>query len=230
MLLPHAGGTSWSYGALVRRLRDRARCSVVEYPGHGTRRREPLARELPELVADARAQVRAVLEPGVPVVVAGHSMGSLVALELVRALERDDVPVRHLVVSGREPADVASFWRPLHPRPHDEVADELTRLGGVPQVLRDDRDAMRHFLPAILADLRIAETWTSAREPRLGCPITTVHGRDDELVRADLMPGWDGFTTAGCEVVELDGGHMVVERDRYARLLDAVLQDLAVVH
>ncbi|MCC2314669.1 thioesterase II family protein [Cellulomonas xiejunii] len=224
VLLPHAGGTSWSFGATLRRLGGAARPRVVEYPGHGVRRLEPLAHTLPKLVTDARAQLTGLLDPSRPLVIAGHSMGSLVALELARALQTAGVRVDHLVVSGREPADVATFWQPLHRRPPEGVVAELSSLGGIPPALLDDPALLRRFLPAIVRDLEIAETWTSPAQPRLSCPVTAVHGRRDRLVRAALMPGWSRFTSVGHEVVELAGGHMVTEDEDYAAVLSRVVR------
>lgn len=85
LVLPHAGGNAHAYAEWRAYLPADVRLLIGQYPGRGAR----FAEDLPRDVADLAGPVVAALPAGATdeLVVLGHSMGSLVAFEVVRALQ-----------------------------------------------------------------------------------------------------------------------------------------------
>ena len=89
--LPYAGGTAGIFRPWCDLLPPGIDVWGVEYPGHGSRISEPLTDRidvLAELVAEA-----VIAQPAFPYVLFGHSMGSLVAFEMVPSHSRKNAIV-----------------------------------------------------------------------------------------------------------------------------------------
>lgn len=207
---PHAGGTAAAFRRWPALLGDLVEITAVEPPGRGTRRTEPP----PATVADAFAAALAAAPADLPAggyVLFGHSLGALYAFEAARHLTAAGRPPALLVASGRNGPSRPAEIPPLHQLPDGEFLDRLTAFGGVPDLVRDEPDLLRLFLPVLRADLRAAETYTYTPGTPLPCPILAVHGTADPLVSSPNVAAWQDETTAGCTTVELPGGHFCLD-------------------
>ena len=61
--------------------------------------------------------------------------------------------------------------------------------------------------------------------PPLNCPITAFAARQDEMVYTDEIGEWSHHTDGGFELIEVDGDHWFLNRNR--ELIIATLQDIA---
>ena len=62
--------------------------------------------------------------------------------------------------------------------------------------------------PVMRADVAMHENYHPPADRVLHTPITSIRGTDDALVSATQAGEWAAATTAGCDVVEISGGHM----------------------
>src|SRR4051812_19942115 len=77
--LPHAGGSASAFASLKTAARARGLSVIAaEYPGHGTRLREPLAESVEDL-AEALVGALPPWAPETPPILLGYSMGGLIA-------------------------------------------------------------------------------------------------------------------------------------------------------
>jgi surfactin synthase thioesterase subunit len=207
---PFAGGSASAY----RRWRWLAppdlRVCAVEYPGRGALvAREPFVR-LPPLVRDLADRLEPQLDR--PYALFGHSMGGLVAFELVRALrERGARPPCHLFVSATAAPGTPPGRPSLVGAGDREVLAELRDLGGTPRELLDDGELMAMAVRALRADYSALGTYEFRPAAPLDVPITVLGGRYDEIVPPGRLRGWQAHSAAGYRLKLLPAGHFYVD-------------------
>lgn len=204
--LPHAGGSASFYRPVADLLEGVAEGWAVQYPARQDRLREPQLGSMAELAAAVAAEL-APHAARRPLTLFGHSMGSVVAFEAARLLERAGTPVHHLVASGRA---APSYRLTSHIAIADDAAvvAELTALEGTDSDALADPDLLELALPAIRADYAVIESYQAEEGATVGCPITVLYGNRDRLAPADEVRDWSNHTRAGeAELHEFDGGH-----------------------
>lgn len=202
--LPHAGGWPSAFRCWRRVLPDDVEFLVGQLPGRGPRTDEPPLRRVEPLVAGLSRAV-ADLEP-LPYAILGHSFGSVLGYELTKALERQDLPPRLLVVSARQPPCFPSQPPFAHLRSDAELLAHLVDIGGISRELISRTDLVHTALTAIRADLEAMETY---QRPMSGTavPILSLGAVDDPVVIAERLHLWSLETTGAFTRLMFTGGH-----------------------
>ncbi|MCE3556018.1 alpha/beta fold hydrolase [Pseudonocardia sp. RS11V-5] len=145
-----------------------------------------------------------------PLVLFGHSLGGTLAYEVARRLPRP--PVR-VVVSARIAPTVppAAVFRG---GTDDELAAELSRLGGTDARVLAHPELRALVLPAFRADLRAADGYTHPPGPPLRCPVRLLLGADDPAVDETDALRWAEVAPAGFTHRVLPGGHFSLHEQR----------------
>jgi medium-chain acyl-[acyl-carrier-protein] hydrolase len=208
LCFPSAGAGAVSYRTWLNAFPHNVEVVPIELPGRGARIKE-------SLFFDVRALAGALISGSAghfnePYAVFGHSVGALLAYEVVRLVERAPV---HFFASAHRSPDYPQTAPILHDLSDDALCRELKSLGGLNEALSRERDVMRLLLPAIRADLRMTETYQPDREPFiLPCPITAYAGVADELVPAAHMEGWRLHTARSFHLNVMQGGHFYLQQ------------------
>lgn len=211
--LPHAGGSASVYRSWAGQLGTVA-VAPIQLPGRETRMREtpytqmaPLLKELADAILDQQ-QGRGSYA------VYGHSLGALIAFELVREIRRREgtAPV-HLIVSGSSAPDLLAGNEgqpPIAEMTDDEVVGLLRRLGGTPEQILADHSVRRLILPPFRGDLTVRDTYDYKPQPQLDVPITAIAATADPRASVAQMRGWARQTRRGFRMHLLPGGHFAV--------------------
>ena len=226
--LPHAGGGASVYLPWLAKLPGVA-VLPLQPPGREGRFREPphklmapLVCELASVIAaDAAREWRLVpghqspltrRPAGAPYAVYGHSLGALVAFELLREIRRRGEPGPvHLFVSGCvAPHTPFDDGPPVRDMAQRELVATLRRLGGTPESLLSDPSVLDMILPAIRADFSVKETHTYLQEQPLDVPITALPSTDDPRASQESMARWRDQTTGEFDLHTFVGGHFAV--------------------
>jgi len=231
-VVPHAGGSGAYYRPWTRWLPIGVRLETLDLPGHSTRIREPLITEWGPLADDVTGQLRARLPAGSghTYVLAGHSLGALVAYETARRMTAIGAPPALLLVSGRNGPTAGLSHRPIHALADPRFLDAVERLGGTPDGGLRDPEMLRIHLPPLRADVRLAETYTRPPGPPLDVPIAAFAGRWDRMTDDQGLIAWNRETTASFDLRILDGGHFFHDSPAFAAEAGARLERLLPVN
>ncbi|MFE2518310.1 thioesterase II family protein [Streptomyces mirabilis] len=209
LFFPHSGGSAGSYQHLAAQLADMARTACVQYPGRAERQGEPLFADVHAL-ADQMAEVLARVREGGPVIFFGHSLGAVVAYEVVRRMPDQRQIV--LVVSGhpapsriRLPALDSVSERSEDP--DEPLIDLIRSLGGADTELLGHPVLRRMFLPVIRGDLMAHSSYHPEADSAVSCPVVALMGAMDPLTNSADVQAWGQHTSLSLRVHRLPGGH-----------------------
>ncbi|MEU6131889.1 alpha/beta fold hydrolase [Saccharopolyspora sp. NPDC047091] len=161
------------------------------------------------------------------IVLFGHSLGAVLAYELAHRLA--DVPgidLRRLVVSG-SPGPWSTRRQRATGLADAEFLDQVREFAGYDHPALRFPEMRELILPALRADVEMHENYRPSRTEPLPVPITSLRGRDDELVDTEHAGQWSKATTGDFDLVELPGGHMYLTDSvgTVAELITAALSE-----
>ncbi|WP_394821441.1 type I polyketide synthase [Pendulispora albinea] len=201
----HAGGSAAAYRDWGARFAGVAEVVAVQLPGREHRLREELPSSFEALVTVLAGQIAPRLDRFA--VFFGHSLGSYVAFEVARELQRTGAKIpQHLIVSGS--------WGPrLHAEKRDLLNGE-DRLAGLelPANLRDDGVFMRVLQERLDADARLLMSYRHRPRPELFSPITALYGEHDPWLDALSVEAWKHETARSFRLQAFPGGHMFLQQ------------------
>jgi len=216
VLLPHGGGSAAAFAGWSAAAPPGLEVRPVQYPGRGERLDEPPLRSVPALAAGVAGALAA---DDRPLLLLGHSLGGLVALEAARLLVAAGAPpVAHLVVSGCAAPELPRTV-PRPGLPDAALVDWLRELGGTDPTLLADPALLELLLPALRADLEMTARYRPGPARPLPCPVTALSGAGD---RPEQAAGWRRYTDRGFTQHVLPGDHFFLYRSR-ERVLDLLL-------
>ncbi len=207
LCFPYAGGVAAGYRDWAVALSPHVDVVAVEYPGRGFRRREQLSRRIADLVQGIIPEI--VAEMTGPIILFGHSMGALVAFEVLRVLSPRR-PVIAAVMSGCRPPVLRGSEPEIHALPDEEFIEELRKLDGTPEELLADRDLMELAMPVLRADFEAVATYDAPKAFKLSCPLLVYGGESDNSVGLDELEGWREHAAVSCAVRAFPGNHFFV--------------------
>jgi pyochelin biosynthetic protein PchC len=164
--------------------------------------------------ADAFAEVIAAARPP-KLIVVGHSLGAIVAYELVSRLERD-VPglVRLLVVASQLPPHRFTRYGAAG-LTAAAVVRRMSESVVLPEELAEAPEALASLVPQWRAQLRSLEEYRSEAPRRLTTPVAVWTGRADPLTRdSAALAAWADCSATPPSFREFDGGHDFLFGDR----------------
>ncbi|CRM95227.1 Linear gramicidin dehydrogenase LgrE [Pseudomonas sp. 22 E 5] len=214
--LPYSGASAMVYARWRRSLPDWLHVCPLELPGRGMRMDEPLQRDIKALAAQLAEEISHDLSG--PYAVFGHSLGGLLAFELVHALAARNLPAPlALFASGTAgPArrDVSEY---AIEKTDAQLIDRLRELQGTAEEALANPELMQLMLPILRADFLLCGSFTYGRRAPLGMPIHVFGGKQDS-VRADQLLDWQLDAASGFSLDLFDGHHFFLVQHESAVL------------
>jgi medium-chain acyl-[acyl-carrier-protein] hydrolase len=219
--VPHAGGGASLFRRWQSELPEDLEVCGIQLPGRENRSREPPLSDLASIVWGLGQALHPTALSG-PFVLFGHSMGALIAFELVRWLqEHHRIRPVHLIVSGCN----APHVRGPKPTPADRddaaLFAELRRLRGTDPILLNNSEFVDLLLPRFRADYMAYRLYEYSDGPPLNCPITACGGIHDSDVTREGLQAWEKHTVAGFELRLFPGDHFYLTTHQHL-LLSAI--------
>ena len=206
---PYAGAGMPVFRAWPGALPDAIELRVAQLPGRGTRLRERPFEQMPSLVEALHQALRSLSDR--PLALFGHSLGAIVAFEVVRRLRFEGIVPAHLFVSGNTAPQLPGPMPPLHQLAEDDFLRELKELNGMPQVLLESKELLEIMLPVVRSDFKLLETYQYKSEHPLDCPITAFGGLRDPRTTKNGLEGWRLQTARSFDLIMVQGDHFFIE-------------------
>ena len=207
LCLPYAGGRADGYRRWSGDLVGIAEVWAADLPGRHRRTAEPLVTDPEAVVAAISTSAQGLLDR--PLAVFGHSMGALLAFEVVRELERRDRDVLALIVSGCAAPHLRATRTQRGPRTDAELVAQLRSWGGTPAELLEDPDLMALALRPLRADLALCDRYRPG-PGGVEARMTALAGTDDVVATLPEVEAWAGYSTRWRGVHVIAGGHFFV--------------------
>ncbi|MFE7558774.1 thioesterase II family protein [Kitasatospora sp. NPDC057500] len=187
-LFHHAGGSHLLYQGWEAAFPADWEVCLVDAPGHGNLRGEPLIETGDGLVDYFLHALKPFTDR--PYALFGHSMGALAAYELTRRLTEDGHrPPRWTGLSSCPPPAADRRTRP--PLTEARLRAWLRSTGGTPPEVLDTPALWRLFAPVFRNDLTLVSTWRPDPRPDpLPVPLAVFGGTDDTVVSAEHLTAW----------------------------------------
>ncbi|MGH3510964.1 MAG: thioesterase II family protein [Pseudonocardiaceae bacterium] len=221
--LPAAGGGASRYRDWPAHLPADVEVVSVQLPGRENRFDEPAVEAMEQLVDQLLHGLAGYLVA--PFALFGHSMGGLIAFELIRRMRSLNLHPVHLLVSGCRAPHLPSRSPDWHTLPDQEFIAAVGALGGIPPELLAESQFLEAMLPMLRSDCTVVETYVFRPQIPLSCPVTAFGGRNDQEVFPEDVRAWSDHTTGPCRVHLLPGDHFFVNSAR-SDLLRLVASEL----
>ena len=221
--LPYAGGSSSMFFKWKPLLaKSGTELIAPELAGRGKRLNEDMYHSIAEAAADMYVQLAPVISRG-NYAIFGHSMGSLIAFELLQKIRENDMPLPlHIFFSGRGAPHVRDPRKIIyHQLEEKDFIKEIVKLGGTTRQVFDDPDLKAMFLPILRNDLRITETY---RQDVLYKPfktnISVFIGKSEDATH-EQIEGWRSYAAKNFDIHYFDGGHFFLH-DQYPEMVETI--------
>lgn len=224
--LPYAGGAAHAiFTAWRRQLGDDITLHALEYPGHGSRMAEPFAPTIAALATDLLSQVAPLMQAR-PYAIYAHSMGALVATELLAQLNARRLPAPEAVfLSGRNPPH-HRYPRCLHQLSDADFLAEIQQLGGTSAAFFAEQQVVGTFLPILRADYRLCESWPVQQPQWLtSADLTFFYSDADPLVDAAVAQQWQLYSSGNFYWHAFAGPHFFIQQ-QYPQLCQLIRRQL----
>ncbi|MFJ8888262.1 thioesterase II family protein [Streptomyces sp. NPDC102402] len=198
----------------------RWRVTSVELPGRERRIMEEPYRNVHEAAKGSVDDIVADLGEGSRTVLFGHSLGAVLAYELVHLLGARGVHVERLVVSG-SPGPWTQRERRASGLEDEEFLARVEEFAGFRHEALDHPEMRELILPVLQADCEMHENYVPSTDTPVSVPITSLRGDADGLVTAEEARQWRSATAASFGYVEFPGDHMYLV-DAGREVLDAI--------
>ena len=88
----------------------------------------------------------------------------------------------------------------------------------------DDAEFLKAVIPLMRRDWPLMKDYRFQPAPPLPCPITAFAARQDDMVYTDEIREWSQHTNGGFELIEVDGDHWFLNRNR--ELITAAFREI----
>lgn len=223
----YAGGTAEFYRGLEKRLDGTGvQVQALDYPGHGSRRKEAFAPDFSVLSADMTEQVRRRLEPDESYALMGYSMGSITATEVLCRIQeqRGMRGPEHVFLAAHEPRAYKAL-EGVRPEDGDAVLRQRTvSLGAIPASLVENKTFWRVYMPLFRADYSMIGRYDfSLLRLSADVPATVFYSEAD--TPWDEICKWSRYYKSDTAFYAFSGNHFFI-RDHLDEMAAIILRRL----
>ena len=201
-----AGGSKYSYPKFSKNI---PHFIVMEYPGRGASINEKLITNIDQLIGNLLPKVIKEIKSGEEYVIYGHSMGALIGYLICHKLQALDMqqPIK-LIVSGKKSPSIKRE-KILSHLPNNEFWEEVIKIGGIPDELKNYSDLIDFYAPILKVDFETIENYNYVERTKLNIPIDVYYGTEEEIAEKEIME-WKNESTEEVTITALEGNHFFI--------------------
>ncbi|CAM4252711.1 thioesterase II family protein [Bacillus mobilis] len=208
--IPAAGGTAAAYWKWKQYLHPSIELVPVELSGKGSRFSQPLYENVEEAVCDILSSIRKDISDSAYAVF-GHSMGAMLAFELLYKLEESgfNLPICSFFSGKNPPHQVTHKNR--HLLNDEEFWHEVRGIGGTPEEVLVNPEVRELFSPILRRDFKLVDTYkfTPDRDT-ISCPFVVMNGHKDNLISTEKMKEWALYSGCKTDLYDFKGDHFFI--------------------
>lgn len=227
--LPSAGSSASIYYSWKKRVAETIRIIPIEYPGHGSKIKQPLLDNPDSLAQHIANEIQCY--PAQPFILFGHSVGGGLIWKVWHYLK--DTPIRQqlklMVISSRPEHASIQHLRYKHQLPDLQIIEELKRYNHFPDEILNNPEALQFFLKIIRNDFYISDQLLTEKISTTDVPVMAFYGKaDPDIPNQAMMDAWQQHTETWLGSIALEGDHFYFFQQQ---VLEQVLEKIAqVVH
>lgn len=207
LCFPHAGAGASSFNGWIRYLPQHIELVRAQLPGREDNCAGGPFTCMDHLVPKLFGHLAPLFDR--PLAIYGHSMGALVAFEVVREMRRQglDPPIA-LFVSGRRAPHKPLRRTMLHRLSDADLVAHLSNMGGTSPALLSAAKWRERYLPTVRADLELSDIYQYRIEAPLQCPVHALLGEDDDEMHRVDWEAWSEQASGYFRRTLVPGGHV----------------------
>jgi surfactin synthase thioesterase subunit len=169
----------------------------VQLPGRENRFTDEFPDTFAEAVAEIVSALVAAVSAGQQIVLFGHGLGGLLGYEVARALPESHTPEALVVAASRPP----------HLSGSTGADGGLQTFANLLSAKELDDDVRELVLAVLAQDAELSATYTDPGGAPVPCPLHAWGGAHDEIVTANHVAEWAGYTEVIFHSRRFAGGH-----------------------
>lgn len=219
-----AGGTAGFYDKMESVMPRNVELVRYEYPGHGSRYKEPLCQCMDEVINDLYPQIKDyICKNGiVDYYLMGYSMGSITAFAMIQKIEHcnEIVKPKFIFLAAHEPMTRIKIHGVDENLTDEFVRERTIDFGGIPKQLIDNKSFWRMYLPIYKADYMMIERYRF-EDIHYNTKIPVIIFYSDQDTKFENIYKWKLYFVGSCEFVEYSGSHFFIN-DYYKDMAEQV--------
>lgn len=223
-IFPYAGGSIASFKRLTDLIDRRIEVVTIEYPGRGTRAKEPLAGDLKEMLDDAVEYCRVRRDADVPFAVMGYSMGCLLGYEmLVKNLLSGDL-IHFFLAAEVSPQTRALELRQEEDPSEERVLERAKELGGLDVRMLGSKRFREIYLRPMISDYMHFFEYRYLDHKRKIRSDATIFFCEKDTARKDVRE-WEHLIDGCFDYHEIGNDHFFINQ-HYKEMADVINERL----
>lgn len=211
-IMPYAGGSKSSFKEIESFVADDIEVITVEYPGRGSRIREPLCVTMNQLISDVKNQIDFARNDSIPFVLFGYSMGCEITFDLAQYALKEKPS--YIFLGAREAIHYDTKGHDYALLDINEFAKKIIELGGIDEVIRQDERFLNMAMKPIYADYKLLHDYFYKRDKGMLSQDITIFFCNEDTCRERVYP-WNEHTTGKTEFIEMGNNHFFI--NQYAK-------------
>lgn len=206
----YGGGSASAFQNWIEFLPPSVEIIAIQLPGREGRFNDAFVTEFDTLTNILIDVTRPYLDK--PFVVFGHSLGTIVSFEWVRALQKNQLQHPLLYIpSGMQAPQFPDKDPPVSCLPEVEFVEKLTLdYGATLENILKQKELREVFLPQLRADFTLLESYKYVDAAPFECPILAIAGDEEFDITDKLLDGWREQTSSQFQSVRFRGDHFFI--------------------
>lgn len=208
-IMPFAGGAKAAFKEFESYIDGDIEVVTVEYPGRGSRIREPFCLSMDELILDVKGQIEAARRPDLPFALMGYSMGCEVVFDLAQYILGEQA--NHLFFCARESIQYDTRGHDYALMDIDRFAERIIALGGIDEKIRNNERFFKIALRPIYADYKLLHDYVFKRDKGLLRQNITIFYSDADTPK-EKVADWKEQTLGETDFYEFGDNHFFINQ------------------